>query len=220
MNTSAKNILLPLTLLACITLAAWIIGRAAVFDPAVISEFIEGFGPWGPLVYILVYSVAPSLMLPGLPLTLASGVLFGPVYGIIYTSIGATIGSSVAFLIARRLGRRWVFEKIIRGSRLEEIDMAVLKHGWKAVAVARLIPLIPFNALNYALGLTGVRFSHFAGASFVFMLPGITAYVLLADSLGSVIGGKAGAPYMLMAAAALVIILMLIAAAWRRKTRQ
>lgn len=151
--------------------------------------WISAYGSWGPIVYIIIYSIAPSLMLPGLPITIAGGVLFGPVGGIIYTSIGATIGASIAFLLARHMGREWVGTMLKEG-RWKELDSEVERKGWKIVAFTRLIPLFPFNMLNYAFGLTRIRFGHYAAATFVFMLPGIVAYVVFSSSLLGLLKGK------------------------------
>ncbi len=158
------------------------LGASGYLTEESLKEWIEGYGLWGPVVYILVYSFAPALMAPGLPLTVVGGILFGPLWGVVYTAIGATTGATVAFLIARYLGREWVAEKI-RGTRLEVLDREVERRGWKVVAFTRLIPLFPFNLLNYAFGLTGIGLFTYVVASFVFMLPGIVAYVVFSDSL-------------------------------------
>lgn len=128
-------------------------------DQERLRTWISSYGAWGPIAYIILYSIAPSLMFPGVPITVAGGILFGPVGGTIYTSIGATIGASIAFLISRYLGRDWV-EAMLK-DRWKELDAKVERQGWKVVAFTRLIPLFPFNMLNYAFGLTRIRFSHY-----------------------------------------------------------
>lgn len=157
-------------------------GLGEYLDRERLRAWVDGFGVWGPLVYILVYSIAPSLMMPGLVLTVAGGVLFGPVRGSVYVMVGATIGASVAFLIARYMGRDWV-AGVVKGGRLEELDSRVGKEGWKIVAFTRLIPLFPFNVLNYAFGLTKISFLHYLAATFIFMIPGAVAYVVFSSSI-------------------------------------
>lgn len=164
-------------------------GLDKYLDQDRLRDFVSGYGAWGPLVYIAIYSVAPSFMLPGLPITVAGGILFGPIGGTIYTSIGATIGASIAFLFARYMGREWVGSMLKEG-RWKELDSEVERRGWKIVAFTRLIPLFPFNLLNYAFGLTRIKFGHYAAASFIFMLPGITAYVIFSSSLLGLLKGK------------------------------
>ena len=164
-------------------------GLADYLDQDKLRDWIDGFGPWGPLVYILIYSIAPAFMMPGLPLTVVGGILFGPLWGTVYVIFGATTGASVAFLVARYLGRGWV-EGFIKGERFKELDEKVEKQGWKIVAVTRLIPLFPFNFLNYAFGLTKVRSSHYVIATFIFMIPGAAAYVVFSSSILDIFKGR------------------------------
>lgn len=175
-------------IIASIVMAIRFSGIDQYLDKEYLQNWISSFGPWGPVVYIGFYSVAPSLFLPGLPLTVAGGVIFGPLFGTIYTIIGATIGASLAFLIARYFARSQI-EALLSG-KLKMIDEGVEKKGWIFVAITRLIPLFPFNLLNYGFGLTKVKFSHYVIASFVFMLPGTAAYVILSSSLLDVLKGE------------------------------
>ena len=150
--------------------------------------WIEDFGLWGPLIYILLYSLTPSLFLPGMPMTVAAGLAFGPFYGTIFAITGATIGASLAFLVARYFAREQVANLLSK--HLAAIDDGVKKKGWVFVAITRLIPIFPFNMLNYAFGLTSIKFSHYVIASFLFMLPGTTAYVVFSSSLLDLIKGR------------------------------
>lgn len=186
-------------------------------DQEYLRGWIKGFGVWGPAVYILIYSIAPSLMLPGLPLTVLGGILFGPFWGVIYVAVGATIGAAAAFLISRYMGREWVEGVILKGGRLKEIDREVEKKGWRIVAFTRLIPLFPYNFLNYAYGLTNIRFLHYVAATFVFMLPGIIAYVLFSSSILGLFKGRASKEFII--GAILVAIVSLIPILYKRFKR-
>lgn len=188
MGSRIRFLLLAAFIIAAIT-SVKLTGLDKYLDQDRLRDFVSGYGAWGPLVYIAIYSVAPSFMLPGLPITVAGGILFGPIGGTIYTSIGATIGASIAFLFARYMGREWVGSMLKEG-RWKELDSEVERRGWKIVAFTRLIPLFPFNLLNYAFGLTRIKFGHYAAASFIFMLPGITAYVIFSSSLLGLLKGK------------------------------
>lgn len=175
----------------CLVMAAIVFRMAGLdeyLDGDRLQSWVRSFGPWGPVVYILFYSIAPTLLIPSLPVTAAAGLVFGPVYGTIYASIGAIIGASLAFLIARYLARSKI-ERLVRG-RLKSIDEEVERKGWIFVAVARLIPLFPFNFLNYALGLTRIRFSHYVIVSFISMLPWTAAYVIFSSSLLDLLTGS------------------------------
>jgi uncharacterized membrane protein YdjX (TVP38/TMEM64 family) len=125
--------------------------------------------------------------LPGLVFTLAGGVLFGPLYGTLYNLSGATLGATLAFLAARYIASDWVAQRT--GKRLRQLVTGVEKEGWRFVAFVRLVPLFPFNLLNYALGLTNIRLSHYIISSFIFMTPGGAAYTYLGYAGREVAGG-------------------------------
>ena len=107
-NSKKKSIiklLLFVIVLAAIITAVKLTGLDEYLDKERLQSWINSFGAWGPIVFILIYSIAPSLFLPGLPITVAAGLVFGPFYGTLYTIIGATIGASLAFLVARYFAR-------------------------------------------------------------------------------------------------------------------
>lgn len=169
-------------------------GIGSYLEPAAAKGLIDALGPWGPLVYIIVYAASAVLMLPALPLTVLGGLLFGPVWGSAYVIAGATIGAALAFLIARRMGREWV-ESAVKGGRFEVLDRKVSEQGWKIVALTRLIPIFPYNFLNYAFGLTSIGFSSYVIVSFVCMIPGTVAYVALSSSIPDLIEGRFSAGF-------------------------
>ncbi|MFP4283872.1 MAG: TVP38/TMEM64 family protein, partial [Opitutales bacterium] len=104
---------------------------------------------------------------------------FGLIWGFVLVSAGATLGAAAAFLIARHGARDWVAKRLAANAKAQEVDRAVSERGWKIVLLLRLSPVFPFNALNYILGLTGVRFWHYVLASWSGMLPGTLLYVYL-----------------------------------------
>jgi len=189
MNRNTLKFIALITFIVAAFLLARLYGFSEYLDQERLRLWINGFGVWGPLVYILIYAVAPSFMVPGLPLTVLGGILFGPLWGSVYVIIGATIGASLAFLVARHMGRNWV-EGFLRGGRLKELDEKAREQGWKIVAVTRLIPLFPFNFLNYAFGLTDIRFSHYVLATFLFIIPGAVAYVVFSSSILGLLKGR------------------------------
>ena len=144
-----------------------------------IKEKIDRFGPIAPLVYIGFYILATIFFLPGLPVTMLSGLAFGPIWGVVYASIGAVIGVSCAFLIARYVARGMVEGWVQGNAQFRRIDEGVQRQGWRMLMITRLIPLFPFNLQNYAYGLTKIRFLTFFFASWICMLPGTAAYVQL-----------------------------------------
>lgn len=191
-------------------------GIARYLDPEGLRAWISGLGPWGPIAYILIYSIVPALLFPGTPLTIAGGIIFGPVAGSVYTAIGATIGASVAFLISRYMGRELV-AKLLKNRRLDTLDKEVEKQGWKIVAFTRLIPIFPFNLLNYAFGLTSIKFSHYVCASFIFMLPAIIAFVVFSSSLLDLLKGKISTEFLI--GLILVVIISVIPIVYKKIKR-
>jgi uncharacterized membrane protein YdjX (TVP38/TMEM64 family) len=114
-----------------------------------LRQMLATYGMWGPAVHLGIWLLATAMYLPITPLVLAGGVLFGPVWGEIYVLIGATGGAVLTFLIARYLARGWVASKLAR-TRLKALDEKVARHGWKIVALSRVIPISPFPLVNSA----------------------------------------------------------------------
>ncbi len=142
----------------------------------------ESLQPWlqdhpvlGPLVYMLVYIAAVVAFMPGSVVTLVGGAVFGPIMGTIYVSVASTTGAAVAFLIARHAAKDWIEQKA--GDRLDKLQEGIRKEGGKFVAITRLIPIFPFNLLNYMFGLTRIGFWTYVGLSWLCMIPGTFAYV-------------------------------------------
>jgi uncharacterized membrane protein YdjX (TVP38/TMEM64 family) len=142
-------------------------------------DFIERLGPWGPLLFILVYAVGTVLFVPGSILTLGAGALFGVWWGSLYVSLGSTLGATCAFLVGRHFARDWVESRIEGKSSFEAMDRAVAAEGWKIVFLTRLSPIFPFALLNYAFGLTRVSLTGYVVASWVGMMPATVMYVFV-----------------------------------------
>ncbi|MBE9559827.1 MAG: VTT domain-containing protein [Proteobacteria bacterium] len=174
MNKNLWRFLVLLFIVAGITL---VISYRDQFDSAVIQNWIDEAGNAAPLLFIFVYIVGTVFFFPGAVLTLLGGALFGPVLGTFYNLTAATIGSMLSFLIARYLASSWVEKKT--GGKLKQLLNGVENEGWRFVAFVRLVPLFPFNLLNYGLGLTKLKFAHYSIASYIFMLPGAFAYTYL-----------------------------------------
>ena len=187
MNKTVLRWLLGLMLVIAVGTAIALRDR---FDAAALQAWVEGAGAAGPLLFMAVYALVTVLFLPGSVITLAGGVLFGPVWGTVYNLTGATIGAALAFLIARYLAAGWVTQRT--GGRMKQLVDGVEQEGWRFVAFVRLVPLFPFNLLNYALGLTRIRFWHYVLASYLFMLPGAIAYTWLGYAGREALAGGEG----------------------------
>lgn len=132
-----------------------------------------------PLVYIVIYIIRPLVFFPTSILTPLSSAVFGPFLGWIYTFIGENIAASVAFLVARYFGG----DVVSRFKKLKLIDTELTEHGLRTVIFLRLVPLFPFDVVNFGLGLTAVTWRTYAIGTAVGVLPGLTAYIFLGASL-------------------------------------
>lgn len=155
-------------------------------------EWVAGLGAWAPVFVVVFYIVACVLFLPGSVLTLGAGFLFGVVQGVIVVSIGSTLGAVAAFLVGRFLARDWIAAKVAKRPKFAAIDEAVGRQGFRIVLLTRLSPLFPFNALNFAFGLTGVRLWKYFLASWIGMFPATMMYVYFGATLGSLADVAAG----------------------------
>lgn len=140
------------------------------------ATWVDGLGAVGPLVFIVGYALAVIAFAPGSVLTLAAGATFGIVRGTVYAFVAATLGAALAFLVARHVARPWVENRLAGHPGFAAIDRAIAAQGRRIVFLLRLSPAFPFSLLNYALGLTQVRFVDALVAS-VGMLPGTLLYV-------------------------------------------
>lgn len=187
MNKTSLRWTLGLALLAAIGLALAFRER---LDVVALESWIAAAGVAGPLLFMILYGLAAVLFLPGSVLTLAGGALFGPVWGTLWNLTGATAGAALAFLVARYLGADWVERRA--GARLKRLNDGVAAEGCRFVAFVRLVPLFPFNLLNYALGLTRIPFPAYLLATWVFMLPGAVAYTYLGYVGREAVAGSEG----------------------------
>jgi uncharacterized membrane protein YdjX (TVP38/TMEM64 family) len=177
----AKQMAIALAVLALLIVLA---REAGQYVPAV-AQWVEELGFWGPLAFIVAYATAVVAFVPGALLTLAGGAIFDLGWGIVYVFTAAVLGSSAAFLISRYLARGLIERRISENPRFAALDRAIGSQGLKIMFLLRLSPAFPFSFMNYALGLTGIRFRDYLLAS-VGMLPGTVLYVYYGKLAGDV----------------------------------
>ncbi len=193
-----------LILLAALIL--WSAINRSAFSPESVDGWLDEAGWWGPLAFIALYTVASVLFLPGWILTTTAGAIWGPWLGTLYSLTGATLGATAAFLVARHLAADEVEARLGLGI-LSKVKDGVEREGWRFVAFTRLVPLFPYNALNYAFGLTRVRLRDYVWATALFMLPGGFAYVYLGHAGSEALaGGERGLQAILLAIALLAAV--------------
>ena len=183
---------------------------------------IRRAGAAGVAMFGAIYVIAPLLLVPASALTLGAGFLYGPLWGTLLVSPLSVAAASIAFLLGRTFARRAVEKRVSRDPRFAAIDRAVGESGFRIVLLLRLSPVVPFNVLNYALGLTGVRFGTYVIASFIGMVPGTFLYVYLgsaatsAAELSTGTGGPAGRAAFWVGIAATVIVVGILTRIARR----
>lgn len=140
-----------------------------------------------PLIFVPLYAVAVALAIPGTVLTVAGGAVFGLWWGTLLNWLGASLGANMAYLLARYLGRDGLTQLLGNRARewpaLERLDRAVEVHGFRGLFTLRLIPIVPFNVLNFGGGLVGLGWIPYTLATCLGILPGTFVYTMFADAL-------------------------------------
>nr|XP_043621591.1 TVP38/TMEM64 family membrane protein slr0305-like [Erigeron canadensis] len=143
----------------------------------------EDLGPWGPLALAVAYVPLTILAVPASVLTLGGGYLFGLPMGFLADSIGAVIGATAAFVLGRTIGRSYVISKLGDYPQFKAIAIAIQRSGFKIVLLLRLVPLLPFNMLNYLLSVTPITTWEYMMASWLGMMPITFALVYVGTTL-------------------------------------
>ncbi len=193
---------LKIAVLIAVLLAALI---AAIFirpDPDDIEAAFDGLGFFGPVIFALAYAGLTVLLVPGAPLTIAAGALFGVVGGGVVVMLGASAGAGAAFAISRRSTRGAVEQA--RGARLEALEQRFGGRGFPAMLLLRMIPLVPFNALNYAAGATAISSRDYMLATVVGIVPGVFVFTALGAGLSDPLSPLFIAAVLLLAAMSIV----------------
>jgi uncharacterized membrane protein YdjX (TVP38/TMEM64 family) len=175
----------------------------------VMVGLIRSWGAWGVAGSIALMVAHSFLPFPAEILACANGLIYGPLWGSVITWVGAMLGAAAAFGLARRLGRPFVY-RMLRTDQRERLAAWSGEHGGAALLVARLIPVIAFNLINYAAALTEISWWTFLWATGVGILPLTILLAIFGDRM-------LGVPvwmWLLLAAAA--AFAWLLARRWRK----
>jgi uncharacterized membrane protein YdjX (TVP38/TMEM64 family) len=179
---SALKITFLLLLIAAITTACFTLPIEKI-----LKKFLlwveQDLGSWGPLVLAFAYIPLTVLAVPASVLTLGGGYLFGLPVGFLADSIGATVGATAAFLLGRTIGRSFVISKLNDYPKFKAVAVAIERSGFKIVLLLRLVPLLPFNMLNYLLSVTPIPIWEYMLASWLGMMPITLALVYIGTTL-------------------------------------
>lgn len=181
-----KNILGALWIIAILGAIYYYITVGISIDD--IRNYLGRMGIWSGVVFIIAYTIRPLVFFPTSIMTPLSAVIFGPVMGWVYTYIGENLSATVAFFAARYFGRNLVKEN--ENAFIRKYDDKLRHRGFETVFMLRLIPLFPFDFVNYASGLSAIKYKSYISATLLGVIPGLTAYIFL--------GGSIANPYLLI----------------------
>ena len=150
-------------------------------DPQQIKAEVLRLGIWGPIGFMLLYAIGPSLLVPGAVMTIAAGLAFGTLWGSVYAIVGADIGALVAFALGRVLGKGFV-ERLI-GERFQHLLDKIARNGFHIILYLRFFPIIPYNALNLLAGASPITFRDYFWASMIGMIPGTILFAFLGNEM-------------------------------------
>jgi uncharacterized membrane protein YdjX (TVP38/TMEM64 family) len=201
-------------LLALLVLFVGTVGAAVIWalDGHLTAEALEAavasLGVWAPIGFVVLYGIATVAMVPGSVFDLAGGALWGPYLGSLINLAGGSLGAALAFLVARYVARDWV--QLRAGPRTKGIMQSVDADGWKFVAFVRIVPIFPYNVVNYLLGLTHIPFHRYILATIVFMSPATVVYTYIGHASRQAIAGNTdNLRYALLALGLLAVLLVL-----------
>lgn len=176
------RIVVILALAAFFLWIAWT-ERTKIRDTIVaILDWVDGLGPWGPVLFMVIVALSMLALLPGMLFSMGAGFLFGPVLGTLYIVIGSTAGAIVAFLTGRYVFRDRVAILLKRQEKIQRLMDVVSAEGWRIVMLTRMVPMFPFKLSNYVFGLTTISLRPFVLGTAIGIVP-LTATNVYAGSL-------------------------------------
>ncbi len=156
-----------------------------VFTPGYIRDQVLSFGSWAAFVYIVVYVINAILIFPpNAPITLSAGLIFGPYGGAVLIMISALIAASITFWIGRSIEKKFL-DRMLKG-RWRDVGDKLEKNGFITVMLLRVVPIVPFEFLNYLCGLSRIKYSDYFWATFIGMIPGAIVMGYFGGTLGNV----------------------------------
>lgn len=204
-------------LLVAAAVAAKSLGLFELTDRRQLADVIQRvqgvklIGVW----FVLAYALIAGLGLPATPLTLAGGAIFGTALGCGLNWIGAVLGAIIGHLLAKQLGSAGL--KRLLGKNAAKLESFSKRLTFATILRLRLIPLTPFNLLNFASGLARVPLRAFVPATAIGIIPGTVIYTFFSDSLiGGVAGARTHALLRVSIAAALLILISFLPKLFQR----
>lgn len=183
-------------------------------DRQQLQTWLETMGVFAPIIYILLYTLATWLILPSTPLNLTGGAIFGIWWGTLWTTVAALIAAIASFGFTRTIGRELITRKL--AGRWDAVDAEIRQGGLFYMFAIRLLPIIPYGIVNFAAGLTSIKFKDYFIGTLLGTLPGVLPFVMMGAGIGELSRGNI---LPLICAFALTGILV-GGATWYRRSRQ
>jgi uncharacterized membrane protein YdjX (TVP38/TMEM64 family) len=202
------KIAIAVVLLAAFVLAVRLLPVGVWIDH--FKTYVHGVGPIGYVLYIMAYVVCCILLVPAIALTLGAGAIFGFGKGSIIVMMGATAGATAAFLLGRTVFRSRVEKRIALNPKMAAVDRAIAGEGTKIMLLMRLSGFPPFTWINYALGLTGVKFLPYLLTTVFGIIPGTLALVYAGAAGAEAISGRGNRVALIVTAIGAVLVIAYI----------
>jgi uncharacterized membrane protein YdjX (TVP38/TMEM64 family) len=182
MATSKRlNALLSLLLLGvCVAATAIALAWSGRWDSEHLQTRLQATGLWAPIAYLILYTIATLLVLPSTALNLTGGAIFGPWWGVVWTSLGAILAAAIAFGVARTVGREAIARRL--AGRWQAMDAEIRRGAIFYMFAVRLVPILPYGLVNFAAGLTSIRFRDYLLGTTIGTVPSVLPFVLLGSS--------------------------------------
>ena len=215
---TAVRILIGIAAVAVLVIAARTLPVAEWLEQ--FKTYVQGLGPAGYVLYVVVYALCCVLLIPASALTLGAGAIFGVAAGSVVVVFGATLGAVAAFLLARTVLRRRVESVAASSPRLAAVDRAIAAEGTKVMFLMRLSGFPPFTWINYALGLTGVGLGSYVVTTFFGIIPGVLAFTWAGAAGAAALTGSGNRLALIVTAAGAILVSAYIARIASRAIRR
>lgn len=209
-RTDWRRIVVAVAVLVLIVIG---VRASGISSTGELKASVESLGAWAFVGFVVAYALAVIALLPASALTIAAGLLFGAVIGSVLVVVAATLGAAGAFLLARSSARPLAMR--FAGRYVDRLDDLVGDRTFSTVLLVRLLPIVPFSASNYALGLARFQFGRYVLATALGIVPGTVAYVSFGSSLGQV-----GSPAFWISIVALTLLTLVTGLVARRIQRR
>jgi uncharacterized membrane protein YdjX (TVP38/TMEM64 family) len=209
----SKSIAAIVTLFCILATAigAYLLGG---IDRQQLQQLLQDLGIWAPVIYIFIYIFATIFILPSTPLNLSGGAIFGTFWGTVWTTIGAVLAALISFLFSRTIGRDLMKHKL--GNQWQNLDREISRGGLFYVIALRLLPLIPYGIINFAAGLTAIKFRDYFFGTLLGTVPGILPFVMMGAGLTAL---KQGDVFPLLVSLTLAGMLVATATWYRQRSK-